>query len=56
MAVEPRSVLVPVLLMLSVTHHCNTLESAGLIERVRQGKRILVRRTTRGAGPVELFT
>lgn len=40
----------------TATHHCNTLESAGLVERLRQGKSILVRRTSRGAGLVELFS
>ncbi|GAA1563078.1 MULTISPECIES: ArsR/SmtB family transcription factor [Kribbella] len=40
----------------TATHHCNTLAAAGLVERVRQGKSILVRRTTRGAGLVELFS
>ncbi|MFD3401250.1 ArsR/SmtB family transcription factor [Kribbella sp. NPDC058693] len=40
----------------TATHHCNTLESAGLVERIRQGKSILVRRTTRGAALVDLFT
>lgn len=40
----------------TATHHCNTLESAGLVERLRQGKSILVRRTPRGAGLVDLFS
>jgi DNA-binding transcriptional ArsR family regulator len=40
----------------TATHHCNTLESAGLVERIRQGKSILVRRTSRGAGLVDLFS
>jgi DNA-binding transcriptional ArsR family regulator len=40
----------------TATHHCNTLEAAGLVERLRQGKSILVRRTIRGAGLVDLFT
>ncbi|WP_329000330.1 helix-turn-helix domain-containing protein [Kribbella sp. NBC_00709] len=40
----------------TATHHCNTLESAGLVERIRQGKSILVRRTSRGASLVDIFT
>jgi DNA-binding transcriptional ArsR family regulator len=39
----------------TATHHCNTLESAGLVERLRRGKSVLVRRTARGAGLVDLF-
>jgi DNA-binding MarR family transcriptional regulator len=39
----------------TATHHCNTLESAGLVERIRQGKSILVRRTTRGSALVDIF-
>ncbi|WP_432875631.1 ArsR/SmtB family transcription factor [Kribbella sp. CA-245084] len=40
----------------TATHHCNTLESAGLVERIRQGKTILVRRTPRGCALVDIFT
>ncbi|MFI5694569.1 ArsR/SmtB family transcription factor [Kribbella sp. NPDC051586] len=39
----------------TATHHCNTLESAGLVERIRQGKSILVRRTDRGSALVDIF-
>ncbi|MEV5967228.1 helix-turn-helix domain-containing protein [Kribbella sp. NPDC051952] len=40
----------------SLTHHCNTLESAGLVERVRQGRSIAIHRTARGAALLDVFS
>jgi DNA-binding transcriptional ArsR family regulator len=39
----------------TVTHHCASLEAAGLIERVRRGKTIWVWRTPRGSELLDLF-
>ncbi len=40
----------------TVTHHCNGLESAGLIARLRDGKTVWISRTVRGAEMVDLLS
>jgi DNA-binding transcriptional ArsR family regulator len=39
----------------AATHHVGALEEAGLVERARQGRHVLVRRTARGRTLVELY-
>jgi DNA-binding transcriptional ArsR family regulator len=39
----------------AATHHVNTLQAAGLVQRHRHGRNILVDRTTRGQALLELY-
>ncbi|WHT22832.1 helix-turn-helix domain-containing protein [Crossiella sp. CA-258035] len=39
----------------TATHHCRTLEAAGLVERRRRGREVRLHRTGRGDAVVELF-
>jgi DNA-binding transcriptional ArsR family regulator len=39
----------------AATHHVSALEAAGLVLRERSGRRVLVHRTTRGEGLVDLY-
>ena len=39
----------------AATHHVRALEEAGLVERARRGRHVLVRRTARGRTLVELY-
>jgi DNA-binding MarR family transcriptional regulator len=39
----------------AVTHHVQTLEAAGLVVRQRRGRNIIVHRTSRGTGLLELY-
>jgi DNA-binding MarR family transcriptional regulator len=38
-----------------ITHHLAALERAGLIDRERDGRRVVVRRTTRGTQLLGLY-
>ncbi|RJQ70292.1 ArsR family transcriptional regulator [Pseudonocardiaceae bacterium YIM PH 21723] len=40
----------------TASYHCDQLENAGLIERVRVGKRVRVQQTERGMATVDLFS
>ncbi|MFI5694802.1 ArsR/SmtB family transcription factor [Kribbella sp. NPDC051586] len=40
----------------TLTHHCNILEGAGLIARIRQGRMITIHRTTRGSALLDVFS
>jgi DNA-binding MarR family transcriptional regulator len=39
----------------AATHHVNTLQAAGLVERYRRGRTVLVERTARGEALLELY-
>jgi len=39
----------------AASHHLSVLERAGLIDRNRQGQRVLIRRTARGARLLALY-
>lgn len=39
----------------AASHHLTVLERAGLIDRSREGQRVLIRRTARGARLVALY-
>jgi DNA-binding MarR family transcriptional regulator len=39
----------------AATHHVDALEAAGLVERYRRGRNVLVDRTARGEAPLELY-
>jgi DNA-binding MarR family transcriptional regulator len=39
----------------AATHHVNTLQAAGLVERHRHGRTVLVERTARGEALLELY-
>lgn len=39
----------------AATHHANALETAGLVERERKGRRVVVRRTARGTALLALY-
>lgn len=39
----------------TITHHCDHLEAAGLVRRVRAGRSVVVGRSARGAAIVEAF-
>jgi len=39
----------------AATHHVNALQAAGLVERHRRGRNVLVDRTARGEALLELY-
>jgi DNA-binding transcriptional ArsR family regulator len=40
----------------TLTHHCNILEGAGLVERIRQGRTIAIHCTARGSALLDVFS
>lgn len=40
----------------TLTHHCNALESAGLVERIRHGRTMVIHRTDRGSALLDVLS